>query len=118
MLQKYVIMIRPLELSRHVLLMCALLWVKAGKSKVLLVLPQTVHGLRSLAGILVILSLCFSQSLGAPTSLEILWYVPSEPTVIFFNVFFLNSDDYYRITTIDHEKWSLLILCHFNPLKA
>lgn len=29
------IMIRPLELSRRVLLMCALLWVKAGKSKVL-----------------------------------------------------------------------------------
>lgn len=29
------IMIRPLELSRHVLLMCALLWIKAGKSKVL-----------------------------------------------------------------------------------
>lgn len=33
------IMIRPLELSRHVLLMCVLLWVKAGKSKVL-VLPK------------------------------------------------------------------------------
>lgn len=29
------IMIRPLEPSRRVLLMCALLWVKAGKSKVL-----------------------------------------------------------------------------------
>lgn len=72
MLEKYVIMIRPLELSRHVLLMCALLWVKARKSKVLLVLTQTVHGLRSLTGILVILSLCFSQSLGAPASLEIL----------------------------------------------
>lgn len=86
MLEKYVIMIRPLELSRHVLLMCALLWVKAGKSKVLLVLTQTVHGLRSLARILVILSFCFSQSLGAPISLEILWYVPSEPTVVFFEL--------------------------------
>lgn len=29
------IMIRPLELSRHVLLMCAFLWIKAGKLKVL-----------------------------------------------------------------------------------
>ena len=86
MLEKYVIMIRPLELSGHVLLMCASLWVKAGKSKVLLVLTQTVHGLRSLARISVILSLCFSQSLGAPISLEILWYVPSEPTVIFFEL--------------------------------
>lgn len=40
MLEKYVIMIRPLKLSRHVFLMCALLWVKARKSKVLLILAK------------------------------------------------------------------------------
>ena len=38
LLEKYMKMIRPLEPSRHVLLMCVLLWVKAGKSKVLVLL--------------------------------------------------------------------------------
>lgn len=65
------IVIRPLELSRPMLLMCTLLCIKAGKSEVL-ISAKTVHGLGSRAGILVTLSLCFSQSSEAPTCLEIL----------------------------------------------
>lgn len=65
------IMIRPLELSRPMFLMCTLFCIKAGKSEVL-ISAKVVRGLKSVAGILVTLSLCFSQSLEASTCLEIL----------------------------------------------
>lgn len=75
------IMIRPLELSRPMLLMCTLLCIKADKSEVL-ISAKAVHGLRSVAWILVTLSLCFSQSLEALTCVEIL--CDSELTVNIF----------------------------------
>lgn len=64
------IMIRPLELSRRVLLMCALLWVKAGKSEVLV--PATASSWSQECGWNPhdIFRLSLSELGGAPPCLE------------------------------------------------